>query len=214
MRIEEAIDSVIYAGDHWARLEELRRIPKGLDLYFGIHKGQRGKRVDAWKITCLEVHEANITAWDGGGMAIYSSDHPAAREITARRAEVRWSDTGDQIEIVGALNRAHTAAVDDWIPFDSYSTIHTISKNRFALRGPDFLMRAYAKALRSINEKPQLILRRGKKKTIRPKVLHFGNSKVIANTFIAERCPTRSTDRSRPEPRIGRKSRRLAADSR
>jgi hypothetical protein len=213
MRIEEAVAVIDYTPDSWARLEELRRIPKGLDLYFGIYKGQRGKRVDAWKITCLGVQDALITDWDLGGMALYPSDHPAAREVIARRAEVRWSGSIDETKLVGALYKAHTEAFYDWGRFDLYSVIHKISKSKFALRGPDFVMRVYTKALRSMGEKPQLILRRGKKKAIRPKVLHFGVSYVVANAFIAERCPTISSDHSRPEPKIGRNGRRLAADS-
>ncbi|MFZ0306382.1 MAG: hypothetical protein WAL75_27095 [Terracidiphilus sp.] len=210
MGIQEAIKS-FYTEGNQARLEEVRRAPKGLILHFGVHKGQRGKRVDAWKITCQEVDEAMIHFGDQCGLAIYPSDHPAAREFTARQAEVRWSGISDQIKIVGALYEAHTAAVDDWIRFDPYSSVQTLSKNRLALRGPEFLMRAYAKALQSIGEKPQLILRRGKKKTIRPKVLHFGASHVVANSFTAERCPKKSGDSPEPEPGIGRKSKQKTA---
>jgi hypothetical protein len=214
MRIEEAVTLIQYTPDSWARLEQFQRIPKGLDLYFGIHKGQRGKRVDAWKITCLEVHEAIIDSWDLGGMALYPSDHPAAREIIARRAEVRWSGSADETKIVGALYKAHTAAFYDWGRFDLYSVIHSISKNKFALRGPDFVMRVYAKALRSIVGKPQLILRRGKRKAIRPKVLHFGVSYVVANTFIAERCLKRNSNHPEPEIGPGKKNRKKTANHR
>jgi hypothetical protein len=186
MRIENAIASIDHYADRWARLEEVRRIPGGVLLSFGIHKGRRGQLIEAWKIRCAQVHMAKITAWDGGGLAVYSSNHPAAREFSARQAEVRWSGTSDKSSLIGALYKEHANAVDDWIPFDSYSSVRDISKGRFSFKGPEFLMRAYAKALRAIGEHPQLILRR-KKRAVSPRVLHFGDSYVVANSFVAER---------------------------
>jgi hypothetical protein len=187
MRIEEAIASIYRLPDPWVRLQEIRRVPRGFDLSFSVHKGRRGGRIDAWRITCLETHVATITAWDLGGIALYPSTHPAAREFVARQVQVRWSGASDEALLMGVLYKAHTEAVDDWIPFDEYSSIKTTSDDQFALRGPDFLMRAYAKALRSIGKKPQVIPGRQNRKAVRPKVLHFGNSHIVANTFVAER---------------------------
>ena len=189
MRIEEVIESIYQVGDRWLRLEEVRRVPRGLDLSFGVHKGRRGRRVDAWRITCTQVHTARITADDYGGVALYSSTHPAARECVAGQAEVRWSGATDEVLLIGTLYKAHTETVDDWIDFDAYSSIQAIAKDKFACRGPDFLMRAYAKALRSIGKRPQVILRRRSRKAVRLRVLHFGNSYVVANTFLAEKLP-------------------------
>jgi hypothetical protein len=187
MRIEEAIKSIESLPDAWMRHEEVRRVSKGLDLLFGVYGGQRGRQLEAFRISCIGVHEAKITAMDGGGIAIYPSTHPAARGAVARQSEIRWSGADDDAVLMGALYRAHTDAVDDWIPFDRYSTIKKISDDRFSLRGPDFLMRAYAKALRATGEKPRVILGRGNRKTARPKVLHFGDSYVVADAFVAER---------------------------
>ena len=186
MRVEKAIASIRLLPDSWVRLEEVRSLSTGFVLSFGIHKGRRGRRLDAWQITCVRVHEAKITALDGGGLALYPGTHPAARQRVARSAEVRWTGGSDEVVLTGALYRAHINAVDDWIPFDSYSDIESISKDKFALRGPDFLMRAYAKALRSLGKEPRVILRRSNRKAVRPKVLHFGDSYVVADTFLAE----------------------------
>jgi hypothetical protein len=187
MRIENVIDSIVYAAESWVRLEEVRRIPKGIDLLLAVHQGRRGRRIETWRITCLGVHVAQVTARDLGGIALYSSTHPAARECFAQQAEVRWRGVSDETSLLGTLYKAHTEAVDDWIPFDTYSRIRTLSEDKFACRGPDFLMRAYAKALRRISKQPQVILRRGSRKIVRPRVLHFGESHIVANTFIAER---------------------------
>jgi hypothetical protein len=212
MRIEEAITLIDHLPDFWVRLEEVRRVSRGFDLSFSVHKGRRGRRIDAWRIRCLEVHEAKITAMDLGGMALYSSTHPAAREAVARQAEVRGGGSSDQALLMGVLYKAHTETVDDWIPFDWHSSIKAISGNKFAIRGPDFLMRAYAKALRSIGKQPQVILRGRNRKASRPKVLHFGESYIVADTFVAERYGEKEQDQPVTGIRAGdkTKSRRLA----
>ena len=109
-------------------------IPGGVLLSFGIHKGRRGQLIEAWKIRCAQVHMAKITAWDGGGLAVYSSNHPAAREFSARQAEVRWNGTSDKSSLIGARYKEHANAVDDWIPFDSYSSVRDISKGKVSLQ--------------------------------------------------------------------------------
>ncbi|MGC2637652.1 MAG: hypothetical protein WA294_10775 [Acidobacteriaceae bacterium] len=185
MRIEKAIEEINRPAGRWVRLEKVRWSRGHLALSFGIHKGKRGGRFDAWMFQCSEVLDANITALDGGGLAMYRSSHPAARQFAARQAEVRWHGVSD--EVVGALYKAHIEAVDDWIPFGSYSNIRAISNDNFSCRGPDFLMRAYARALRAIAKQPQIILARAKPDAIRPGVLHFGGSYVVANRFTAER---------------------------
>jgi len=188
MLIEEVIAAVDLLPDRWVRLDRFIRTSGALELCFGIHKGRRGGKVDTWFVTCLGVHEAKITALDGGGIALYPTTHPAARECVARRAEVRWSGASDNATLLGALYQAHTEVVGDWIPFEWYSSIKTIAENKFSLRGPDFLMRSYAKVLRASGKAPKIILRGNlNSKSARPRVLHFGDSYVVANTFTADR---------------------------
>lgn len=202
MLILSAIKLVHSIPDSWVRVERVRRISGGLEVFFSIHKGQRGKRVDGWSVTCSRVHEAKITAVDGGGLRVYPATHPAARQYVARRAELRWPRTCDEAKVLLALYRAHTRAAVGWIPFDRYLSIETpwtgtsfqphfapVSGNNFVCRGPDFLVRAYAKALEAIGERIHLTLRRFPKlKPRQPKVLHFGGSYVVADIFNAERA--------------------------
>jgi hypothetical protein len=147
------------------------------------------------------VHKAEFTDFDGGGLALYPADHPAARQYVARWAELRWPRTCDEARTFLALHRAHTRATYGWIPFDGYLQIETpwtgtsfqphfapVSGSSYVCRGPDFLLRAYAKALDAIGERTKLTLRRPSRPgRARPKVLHFGESFVVANTFEAER---------------------------
>ena len=131
---------------------------------------------------------------------MYPSTHPAARQYVARRAELRWPRTCDETRALAALFRAHLKAADDWIPFDRYlcwnfwngtsfcRDIAPVSGSNFVCRGPDFLLRAYAKALETIGESVELTSRGSlKPKSILPKVLHFGESYVVANAFVAQR---------------------------
>lgn len=204
MLIQSAIRLVSSIPDSWVRVEQVRRMPGGLEVSFSVHKGQRGKRVDGWSVTCRRVHEAKITDFDGGGLRVYSATHPAARQYVARRAELRWPRNCDEAKVLLALYRAHTKAADDWIPFDRYLSIETpwtgtsfqphfahISGSSFVCRGPDFLVRTYAEALEAIGERVQLTLRRvSKLKPTQPKVLHFGESYVVADAFTAKRAAT------------------------
>jgi hypothetical protein len=197
MLIQNAVKIVESVPDSWMRVVQVLRISGRLEICFSVHRGKRGKRVDQWRITCRGVHEAQITDWDLGGLRLYPSTHPAARQFVARWAELRWPRPCDEARVFLALHRAHIKAVDDWVPFESYLQIETpwtgscfapISGSNFVCRSPEFLVRAYAKALEAIGERAQITLRRASKlKPTKPKVLHFGNSYVLANTFTAER---------------------------
>lgn len=202
MLIQSAVKLVHSIPNSWVRVDDVRRMFGGLEVCFSVHKGQRGKRVDGWSVACLQVHEATITAFDGGGLRVYPSTHPAARQYVARRAELRWPRTCDEAKVLLALYRAHTRAAGDWIPFDRYLSIETpwagtsfqphfapISGNNFVCRGPDFLVRTYANALEALGERVHVTLRRVPKlKPTQPKVLHFGESYVVADSFRAERA--------------------------
>jgi hypothetical protein len=188
MRIETAIQSAhaLPSPDGWVRLEDVRKTPGRLELCFGIHKQDRNRQKSfSLTVACLGVREANITDFDGGGLLLYSPSHVAARQYTARLAELRWEESTDRATVLGALYQAHCGAVDDWIPFDRYVSLKAVSRGKCVCRGPGFLMRAYAKALRAKGEKPRLILRIGsnsKRSTLR--VLHFGDSFVVAAKFV------------------------------
>jgi hypothetical protein len=187
MTIEKAIKSIDSVSDAWVRVEQTRKMPNGVELCFGIYRGKRGAKIDSWSVSCLGVREAGITAFDGGGLRVYPGTHPAALRYTARKAELRWSGIRDRAAVLGALYRAHIDAVDDWIPFDEVVSIKTISESRFSCRGPDFLMRVYAKTFRAKGDRVRLILRRGSKaKSVRLKVLHFGDSYIVAAAFTAQ----------------------------
>jgi hypothetical protein len=195
MLIEDAVKSMTSVPGGWVRVEKVRRLAGGVEISFAVHKGKRGRRIDAWSFGCLGLLEADITDLDGGGIAVDDCTHPAARQYVARQGELRWRCDGDETVALGVLYQAHVETVDDWIPFDRYAYPTRMSEYAFDrrghdlwVRGPDFLLRAYAKALRARGEHPRLILRAGgRPKSVQPKVLHFGESYVVAATFAAQR---------------------------
>jgi hypothetical protein len=196
MRIENAVHRMHSILDGWIRVERVTNLRRGLEIRFGVHSGQVGKIVEAWLVQCSGVLEVKLTDFDGGGLAVYSSDHPAARQYTAPQVELRWSRGNEPATVLAVLHDAHLVATDDWIPFERYVLpnipyvrgFRSRSRREFSCHGPDFLMNAYAKALRASGGEARLVpgpnrLRRG----TRPKVLHFGRSYVVANVFAAER---------------------------
>lgn len=201
MLIRKAVKLANEAPNSWVRVGRIRRIPGGLELFFSIHDGKRGRKFDGWNVRCQGVREFKITDIDGGGLALYPSSHPAARQYVAPRAELRWSRTCDEAKVLAALYVSHVELVDDWIDFNDYLLVGTpwngsshlphfapVSGTNFVCRGPEFLLRAYAKSLKAIGEQVKVTLRdRPKSKSIRPKVLHFGTSYVVADTFEAQR---------------------------
>jgi len=195
MRIERAVQSIHSFPEAWVRLEEARKTGDRLELSFGTYKRRRGRKTSSWDVTCLGVRETQLSDFDGGGLALYSSTHPAARQYRAKKAELRWATSESDIAFLGALYRAHCDAVDDWIPFDRYIDIYSLDGKRHECEGPDFLLRSYAKAFRLRGVKAHLKLRKhnkGKVPTLR--VLHFGESYIVAADFSAEQRATKPTN--------------------
>lgn len=190
MLIEDLIKRIDSLPDSWVRMEQIRRIPSGLEICIAIHTGRRGRRLETWRIRSLGIREFQICDMDGGGLALYSSTHPAARQYMARQVTLRWSGCDDSTAVFCALFQAHRDAVDDWIPVGRYLDIRAISEAKLLCRGPDFLMRAYAKALRLVGAQTHVTVRKNRKmKRIRSRVLHFGDSFIVAATFTVEGQP-------------------------
>ncbi|MGD1090946.1 MAG: hypothetical protein ABSB35_03025 [Bryobacteraceae bacterium] len=186
MRIGHAKSIPALLPDGWVRVEQVRKTSTRLEVGFAVHiAGRGGSKTGAWSVICQGVRETHLTDFNGGGLAVYPASHPAARQYTAQRAVLRWLANFASPAILGALYQAHSDAVDDWIPFDRYVDIES---GKCVCRGPDFLMRAYAKALRAQGERP-LVTPLGTKKSKSAKlgVLHFGESFVVAAKFTAER---------------------------
>ena len=170
----------------WLRLDAVSATSSGLEISFRLLRGQHGKKLDVWKVICGGVREAKITELDGGGLRLYTA-HPAAQQYTHQQAQLSWNGAAlNDDEILGALYQGHLQEVYDWIPFDRYTNAEDIGAKKVVWQGPLFLMRAYAKALRA--KGVQVALKPGTKKARQPplKVLHFGDSYIVAASFKAQ----------------------------
>jgi hypothetical protein len=167
----------------WIRAEAVRYRPTGVELAFVALRSRRGNRIASWQIVCGGVRELSVSDLDGGGIQLYSSSHPAAKQYSADGAALQWRPSGRGPEALGALLAAHIRLVDDWIPFERYTSPRRLEASQVTWRGPEFVMRAYARALRELGLPAKVVPKRRLRRTSRPRCLHFGNSFVVSNRF-------------------------------
>lgn len=180
LTIEKAIRRVPPSG--WVCVSQVTRTKNGLDLTFLVTEGKGGTSLSNFVVECLRIREIEIRDFDGGGLRVYGSRHPGVRRF-GQQATLRWVSSGHESEIQ-ALYRVHQSKAVDWVPFDLLAQFRSQNAEKRNLRGPVFLLQAYAKVLRTLGADPQIKLR-GKAKQPRLKILHFGDSYLIAERFTA-----------------------------
>jgi hypothetical protein len=184
--LHQAIFTMVTQPDGWVRVESVHRVDDGIVLVLGLYAGKKGERVRSWEIRCRRVQEAHICDLDGGGIGLYEPDHPVCRQYTAGTATLRCAVGDRRDAAVGSMLAAHVGAVDDWIPFDRYVSG---LKAPMTVRGPAFLIKAYAAALRDLGLAPTVSAGKSVKGRARYRALHFGNSFVVAAIFEARAVP-------------------------
>jgi hypothetical protein len=181
----KAIAQISGLKDGWVSVESVASSRRRLDLALVVRRGGRGRVLARWMFRCVGVREVKLSDIDGGGLRLYSRDHPVVRQYTDRRASLRLSTGTDHAEALGVLYEAHVAAVDDWIPFDRYCPASARKGVALVLRGPAFLLRRYAAALRRVGHRPAVVVRPKSVRSENPQALHFGSSYVVAARFVA-----------------------------
>jgi hypothetical protein len=181
--IGRAISSMLAPPGGWVRVDAVGRELGGIVISFGVYAGKRGRRLLSQDIRCRGVLETHICDLDGGGIGLYSSGHPAARQYADQPALLRCV-LGDRAAAgLGAMLSAHLRLADDWIPFDRYVRE---TKDPLVVRGPAFVVRGYATAPRRLGLAPKVSAAgRARRHVLRCRVLHFGNSFVVARGFEA-----------------------------
>jgi len=171
----------------WVRLGLAVPDGRSLGLLFNVFVGKRGRIVQRYRVRCIRVREWHLDGFDGGGIRLYGSDHPLARQYSTSKARLRVAPIEGGPPAIAALTAAHTRVFDDWVPCDRYlgslaSLAGRVAKG-LSVEGPEFLLKTYARALRSMA--PSVSVRRRAKpgRTARLKVLHFSQSFVVAERF-------------------------------
>jgi len=183
----------------WVSLTSV--LVEGRDLHLGFHLWQSDLKSPApWDVSCVGVPEFSLNDFEGGGLNWWPRDHPVIAQYSSPKASLRIRLTGRSRElIVGILLAAHTEAVDDWISFDRFVDVADMCRNNAAavtISAPEFLLSTYLAALDKANV--SATLKRHKRKLYwsrfgwseRPYILsllHFGDSFVAAERFIARR---------------------------
>ena len=187
--LTHALKQIDKIPNAWVRLGLVVPDGRNLGLLFNILKGKRGPTVQHCRVRCIRVRQWNVDDLDGGGIRLYGADHPLARQYSSGKARLRLERVEDAGAAIAALVTAHARIFDDWVPIDrylgSFADLPVRVANGLSLTGPEFVLKAYARALRSVaagslNRRPK---RAG---TTRFRVLHFSQSFVVAERFEAD----------------------------
>ncbi len=184
--LTKVIRAIQTKPDGWLHVEAIQKVGTGVVLSLALREGKGGQWISAWDVCCSGVREISVSDLEGGGIGLYGSSHPAARQYATGMAKLRCRPDGKGSAILGALASAHVATVDDWIPVDRYLPMQAGAKGDFLVRAPDFLVRAYAKALERLGvvARVSAVARKGRRSPA-PRVLHLGDSFVVADRFEA-----------------------------
>lgn len=164
-------------------MDAVTRTRSGFEISFGIYASRRGRKNITYLVACEGVREIKLSDFDGGGIRLYPRTHPAARQFGIQ-AKLQWPSRVDLGVNVGALYTAHEKLVGDWIPFERFAEIRQTKTARHCL-GPLFLLRAYARELKSSGEEATVRSLGKSNVKLLPRVLHFGESYVVADRFSA-----------------------------
>jgi hypothetical protein len=182
-RVLEQIDKL---PDRWVRLGLAVPDGRSLGLLFNVFDGRRGRIAQRYRVKCMRVREWHLDGFDFGGIRLYGSDHPVARQYSASRARLRVAPIADG-RAIAALIAAHTDVFDDWVPCDrylgSFDTLSSRVAKGLSVAGPEFLLKTYARALRPMA--PSVSVRRlaARGRAARLQLLHFSSSFVVAERF-------------------------------
>jgi hypothetical protein len=173
----------------WVRLGLVVPDGKNLGLLLNVSEGKRSRIGQRCRVRCIRVREWHLDDFDGGGIRLYGSDHPLARQYSTPRARLRLARIGDTGVAVATLLAVHTRIFDDWVPCERYlgslGDLAARIENGLSISGPEFVLKAYARALRPL---AAASLKRQAKQsgTGRFKILHFSQSFVVAERFEAD----------------------------
>jgi len=148
--LKRVISKVRETPNAWVNVESVTLAPRGIVVALVLQKGRKGRALARWTVACRGVRELKVSDLTGGGIRLYASDHPAARQHAAAFVRLSCPTAGRAGVAWMALATAHRAAVDDWIHFDRYLPATLPQGNTLVVRAPDFLIRHYARALRRI----------------------------------------------------------------
>lgn len=147
----------------------------------------------AWKLRFSGVVEQQLSVIVDCGLNVWRH-HVVLDQYTRRREFLHFAQRpGNADEVIGQLWRAHTAAVDDWIPFDRYLNRELqlaellASGSGLLATGPDFLIDPYERVMRDFGCQPCRLALPGPPRLSQGLLAHFGESYVVAEQLTVQR---------------------------
>ncbi len=182
-------------ADGWVRVDQASVDRQNLRLVFALARSKSGPVVSRYLVLVEGAREVSLSDFNGGGLRLYPSSHPAAKQYVDVKERLKVRGVGDSPHsIIGALLDAHMRAVDDWIPFDRYLGPTDLLLKRLAstrscqFSVPRFLCRVYASVLKDKDVPVRILSGPGTRtSSTRPRVLHFGESYVVADGFSSQK---------------------------
>jgi hypothetical protein len=168
-------------------------------------------------VTATGLREYHIENVDGGGLRLSGVSHPVVRQHLDVRGSLRFRGvTKSADHLACEIWAAHVKAVDDWIPPDRYlPSIPTLAEILAAgrgilCRGPRFLLRQYGTVLKRAGIRVTIATSSRRSSRRRARLLHFGQSFVVAANFEAEveRSDAPANKRLQPPARARSRERR------
>jgi hypothetical protein len=194
-----ALEVLLQAKERgWVRVKRITWQGSDMMLELALASRRNGTERDSWQIECRNVLGYSVVDVNGGGLAVYGTEHPVVRQRVDRRAHLHfWGKALRVSHILGELLRAHDDTVGDFAAFDDYlGPTHGLIRKLEAghgrlAKGPQFLLGSYAAALRENGIKTRLVLQKpaARRKAVG---LHFGNSIVVAQSMRAQQIASRS----------------------
>jgi hypothetical protein len=184
--------------DRWLRVTSVGCERRNLLLRFELFPESSDDTPPTWLVSCREVREFSLSDFDGGGLNWWKRKHPLLAQFSSPKASLEI-DIGDRSheECAGLLLQAHRRSVDDWIDFDKFispTLWGTARRQRFAIRGPEYLLRTYHDQLEAAGFRAKLKKHKRalywsgfgwSERRHAVSALHFGKSFVVAESFFA-----------------------------
>jgi hypothetical protein len=144
--------------------------------------------IERYKIICENIIEYLICDVNGGGINLWKdNNHYMLRQFTDETYSLKIMSNKNIFDnMIYKLYKLHTRKYNDWIPFDKYFKMfiktHS-SKYSEIYNGPKFIVMEYIKVLNKNNVKYLMESIGGKKFNGNIKMIHFGNSYIVAENI-------------------------------
>jgi hypothetical protein len=171
--------------DYWVSSEKIIFRKNNIHMDFIL---KIDDNIERYKIICENIIEYLICDVNGGGINLWKDNsHYMLRQFTDETYSLKIISNKNIFDnMVYELYKLHTKKYSDWIPFDKYFKMFIkthFSKYSEIYKGPKFIVMEYIKVLNKNNVKYLIEGINGEKSNENIKMIHFGNSYIVAENI-------------------------------